>query len=127
MEWYFQPEQQKRYAAVCQTGLKSVLDDPEWQGLNSYNKHFAKALEYTNDYWHLPEYNVLLDILQEEVSNAISGKKTVQEALDDAAERHEETFEDAGYEIVRSDETPEVPDTMIAPVGKDQVEELPTD
>ena len=56
MEWYFQPEQQKRYAAVCQTGLKSVLDSPEWQNLNSYNKHFAKALAYTNDYWHLPEY-----------------------------------------------------------------------
>ena len=41
MEWYFQPEQQKRYAAVCQTGLKSVLDSPEWQGLNRYNKQFC--------------------------------------------------------------------------------------
>ncbi|HEX2529711.1 MAG TPA: extracellular solute-binding protein [Geminicoccus sp.] len=127
LEWYFQPEQQKRYAAVCQTGLKSVLDSPDWQNLNSYNKHFARALEYTNDYWHLPEYNVLLDILQEEVSNAVSGKKTVQEALDDAAERHEEVFEEAGYEITRSDELPEVPDTVIAPVGMDQVVELPTD
>ncbi|MEO1457492.1 MAG: extracellular solute-binding protein, partial [Pseudomonadota bacterium] len=42
MEWYFQPEQQTRYAKVCQTGLKAVLDSPDWQGLNSYNKHFAK-------------------------------------------------------------------------------------
>ena len=31
MEWYFQPEQQKRYAAVCQTGLKTVLESPDWQ------------------------------------------------------------------------------------------------
>ncbi len=37
MEWYFQPEQQERYAAVCQTGLKSVLESAGWQGLNSYN------------------------------------------------------------------------------------------
>jgi multiple sugar transport system substrate-binding protein len=127
MEWYFQPEQQKRYAAVCQTGLKSVLDSPEWQGLNRYNKHFARALENTNDYWHLPEYSILLDILQEEVSNAISGKKPVQQALDDAATRHEEVLEQAGYEIKRSASLPEVPDTVVAPVGKDKVEELPTD
>ena len=127
MEWYFQPEQQSRYAAVCQTGLKSVLDSPEWQGLNRYNKHFAEALRYTNDYWHLPEYSILLDILQEEVSNAISGQKTVQVALDDAAERHEEVLERAGYEIVRSDSLPEVPDQVVDPVGMDEVMALPID
>ena len=65
MEWYFQPEQQKRYAAVCQTGLKAVLESPDWQGLNSYNRQFSTALQYLNDYWHLPEYPVLLDQLQE--------------------------------------------------------------
>ena len=127
MEWYFKPEQQKRYAAVCQTGLKEVLDSPEWQKLNSYNKHFAKALQYTNDYWHLPEYAILLDELQEEVSNAISGKKTVKQALSDAAERHERTLKAAGYTIKRSDKTPEVPDQEIAPVGQDGVVELPFD
>ena len=51
--------------------------------------------------------------------NAISGKKTVQQALDDAADRHEKTLEAAGYEIKRGDSTPEVPDTVVAPVGKD--------
>jgi multiple sugar transport system substrate-binding protein len=127
MEWYFQPEQQARYAAVCQTGLKSVIDSPEWQNLNSYNKHFARALANTNDYWHLPEYAVLLDQLQEEVSNAISGSKTVEQALADAAERHEQTLMAAGYEIKRGDSTPEVPDQLIAPVGKDAVEVLPFD
>lgn len=127
MEWYFQPEQQKRYAQVCQTGLKAVLESPEWQGLNSYNSHFALALEFTNDYWHLPEYAILLDILQEEVSNAISGRKTVEEALTDAAVRHEEVLERAGYEIERSETTPEVPDTEITPVGMDSVVALPVD
>lgn len=125
MEWYFQPEQQARYAAVCQTGLKSVLDSDEWQGLNSYNSLFATALDYTNDYWHLPEYSILLDILQEEVSNAISGSKSVEQALADAAERHEETLERAGYEIKRSAEAPEVPDSVISPVGSAEVVALP--
>ncbi len=121
MEWYFQPEQQERYAAVCQTGLKAVLDDPKWQGLNSYNAQFSDALQYLNDYWHLPEYPILLDQLQEEVSNAISGAKTVEEALTDAAEKHERTLERAGYEIERGNSTPDVPDQVISPVGVDEV------
>jgi multiple sugar transport system substrate-binding protein len=121
MEWYFQPEQQKRYGAVCQTGLKAVLEDPEWKNLNSYNASFADALQYTNDYWHLPEYAVLLDQLQEEVSNAISGAKTVQQALDDAASRHERTLQRAGYEIKRGDSAPEVPDQLITPSGTDKI------
>jgi multiple sugar transport system substrate-binding protein len=118
MEWYFQPEQQARYAAVCQTGLKSVLESPEWQGLNSYNRQFANALDYLNDYWHLPEYAILLDQLQEEISNAIAGTKSVEQALTDAATRHEQTLTRAGYEIKRGDSAPEVPDTVITPVGQ---------
>ncbi|MBB5751433.1 ABC transporter substrate-binding protein [Prosthecomicrobium pneumaticum] len=121
MEWYFQPEQQKRYAAVCQTGLRAVLESPDWQGLNSYNAQFANALQYLNDYWHLPEYPVLLDILQEEVSNAISGSKTVEEALGDAAKRQERTLERAGYTIEHKGDAPDVPDTVISPVGQDAI------
>ncbi len=121
MEWYFQPEQQMRYAKVCQTGLKAVLESPEWQGLNSYNRQFSTALQYLNDYWHLPEYPVLLDQLQEEVSNAISGAKTVKQALADAAEKNERTLIRAGYEIKRGSSTPEVPDQFIEPCGVDKV------
>jgi len=125
MEWYFQPKQQMRYAKVCQTGLKAVLEDPSWQGLNSYNKHFAAALQYTNDYWHLPEYPVLLDQLQEEVSNAVTGKKTVKQALDDAVKKHERTLKRAGYKITRTANIPEVPDTVVLPVGQDKIVPLP--
>ena len=121
MEWYFQPEQQARYAAVCQTGLKAVLDSPKWQGLNDFNRQFATALDYLNDYWHLPEYAILLDQLQEDISNAIAGVKTVRQALTDAATRHERTLTRAGYRIVRGETTPEVPDTVITPVGQPEV------
>ena len=121
MEWYFQPEQQARYAAVCQTGLKAVLDSREWQGLNRFNRQFATALDYLNDYWHLPEYAILLDQLQEDISNAIAGVKTVRQALTDAATRHERTLTRAGYRIIRGETTPEVPDTVITPVGQPEV------
>ena len=105
LEWFYHPEQQKRWAAVCQTGLKSVLDSPEWQKLNTYNKSFAHAMTHMHhDYWHLPEYPQLLDILQDEVTAASSGKKSVKEALDSAAERQEQLLEQAGYKITRTPE-----------------------
>jgi multiple sugar transport system substrate-binding protein len=121
MEWYFLPEQQRQYAKVCQTGLKEILLSSEWQTLNAYNKHFAQALPYTNDYWHLPEYPVLLAQWQEELVHAITRKKTVQQALNDAAHRHETTLREAGYKITRTPYLPEVPDQIITPVGLEKI------
>ncbi len=120
LEWYYQPEQQKRWAAVCQTGLKVILDSPEWQNLNSYNKSFARALTYVNnDYWHLAEYPQLLDILQDEVTAASAGKKSVKDALDSAAERQEAVLVKAGYKITRTANIPEAPSEIVHPKAKD--------
>ena len=122
LEWFYHPEQQKRWAAVCQTGLKSVLDSPEWQKVNTYNKSFAQAMTHMHhDYWHLPEYPQLLDILQDEVTAASSGKKSVKEALDSAAERQEQLLEQAGYKITRTAKIPDVPNEIVNPVGMDQI------
>ena len=109
LEWYMQKEQQMRYAKVCQTGNKQVLEDPEWLKLNPYNVLFKDAMNYINDYWHIPEYAILLDIMQEEVNNAITGKKTVDQALKDCAERQERELERAGYEITRTENIPDLP------------------
>ena len=64
---------------------------------------------------------MLLDELQQEISAAAAGTKTVQQALSDAAEKNERTLERAGYEIKRGESTPEVPDQTISPVGQDKV------
>ncbi|MEN3186258.1 MAG: sugar ABC transporter substrate-binding protein [Atribacterota bacterium] len=109
LEWYMQKDQQMRYAKFCQTGNKYVLEDPEWLKLNPYNVLFKDAMNYINDYWHLPEYPILLDIMQEEIHNALTGKKTVEQALADCAERHERELRRAGYEIKRTENIPEAP------------------
>ena len=122
LEWFYQPEQQKRWAAVCQTGLQAVLNSPEWQKLNSYNKSFTHAMTHMHhDYWHLPEYPQLLDILQDEVTAASSGKKNVKQALDSAAERQEKLLEKAGYKITRTPNIPAVPNEIVNPIGTDQI------
>ena len=120
LEWYMQYDQQFEYAKTCQTGRRDVLEDPEWKNLNPYNKLFLPAMEYTNDYWHLPEYAIMLDVMQEEVHNAITGSKTAQQALSDCAERHEQILERAGYDIERTTNV-DVPDTQVDPCGQEEV------
>jgi multiple sugar transport system substrate-binding protein len=125
IEWYQQYPQQWQYAQTCQSARKDVLDNPEWYKLNTWNKQFSKAMPYTNDYWHLPEYIILLDILQEEITNAISKKKTVDKALNDCVKRQERVLKRAGYKITRTKDIPAVPDTIVNPCGINKV--LPID
>jgi multiple sugar transport system substrate-binding protein len=124
LEWYNLKEQQMVYAKICQSGRKDVLEDPEWVKLNDYNKLFGVAFNYTNDYWHLPEYAILLDILQEETHNAVTGEKTPEQAMKDCAERQEKVIEKGGYKIKRTAKIPEVPDQIVTPVGKDKIEPI---
>jgi multiple sugar transport system substrate-binding protein len=121
IEWYQQYPQQWQYAQTCQSARTDVLSNPEWYKLNAWNKQFSKAMQYTNDYWHLPEYIILLDILQEEITNAISGKKTAEQALDDCVKRQERELKRAGYKVTRTEKIPEVPDQLVSPCGKDKI------
>jgi multiple sugar transport system substrate-binding protein len=124
LEWYNLKEQQMIYAKICQSGNRLVWEDPAWTGLNAYNKLFRVAFNYTNDYWHLPEYAILLDILQEETHNASTGTKTPEQAMKDCAERQEKVMERAGYKIKRTANIPEVPDQIVFPCGKDKIEPI---
>jgi multiple sugar transport system substrate-binding protein len=124
LEWYNLRDQQMVYAKICQSGRKDVLEDTSWIKLNDYNKLFSVAFNYTNDYWHVPEYAILLDILQEETHNAVTGKKTPEQAMKDCADRQEKVMEKAGYKIKRTANIPEVPDQIVTPVGKDKVEPI---
>ena len=121
IEWWEQRPQQWKYAQTCQSARNDVLHNPDWYKLNSWNRQFSKAMQYTNDYWHLPEYIVLLDIMQEEITNAISKKKTVEQALNDCVRRQERELKRAGYKITRTKNIPEVPDQIVSPCGMDKV------
>jgi multiple sugar transport system substrate-binding protein len=121
IEWYEEKPQQQRYGAVCQTGRQDVLDSAEWLSANDFNKLFRVAFKYTNDYWHLPEYAILLDILQEESHNAVTGKKTPEKAMADCADRQERVLKKAGYTIKRTAKV-DVPDTVCPnPAGRKEI------
>ena len=118
IEWFQQHKQQMHYSIAGQSGRLDVLNDENWQLLTSWNSSFLAATSLTNDYWHLPEYTMLLEILQQEMANAVLGVKTAQQALTDAAIAQEQLLSDAGYKITRTENIPNVPDIVLTPVGE---------
>ncbi len=125
IEWFMQFKQQWEYTKEAQTARIDILQDAKWQLVNSHNKNFAGAIEDVNDYWHLPEYIKLLEILQQEVVAAIQGRKTAKLALTMAARRQELLLIKAGYKIKRTKNIPSVPDQIVDPVGREYAEKLP--
>ena len=118
IEWFQQKPQQMHYSMAGQTGRLDVLNDKNWQQLTSWNDDFLEAMPLTNDYWHLPEYINLLEILQREVANAVIGVKTAQQALTDAAVEQEQLLINSGYKIQRTENIPDIPDIIVTPIGK---------
>jgi len=116
LEWFMQKPQQLEYTKTAKTSLKSILNEPDW--LESYYKNqiFSQVVINLNDYWHLPEYITLLEILQQEITSSIRGRKSAKVALSMAARRQELILTKAGYKITRTDNIPDVPDQIVEPV-----------
>ena len=117
LEWFMQKPQQVEYSMHAKTALKSVLNDPKWIDASIKNKMFVQVANKMNDYWRLPEYVHLLEILQQEITSSIRGRKSTKVALSMAALRQELLLKKAGYKITRIKNIPEVPDQIVDPIG----------
>ena len=97
VKWWLDPKTQKNFAANGgQSGLMSVMADPEYDTLRPWNRAHKEMLEWQRDVWHIPEFFELLTQQQEEFDKAITGQIDAQEALDEVAEFQQESLEDAG-------------------------------
>jgi multiple sugar transport system substrate-binding protein len=97
VKWWLKPETQKKFAANGgQSGLMSVMADPEYDSLRPWNRAHKEMLDWQRDVWHVPEFFELLTQQQEEFDKAITGQITAKEALDSVARFQQQTLEDAG-------------------------------
>ncbi|MCB2054570.1 MAG: extracellular solute-binding protein [Geminicoccaceae bacterium] len=97
VKWWLDPATQKEFVANGgQSGLKSVMADPEYNDLRPWNRAHVEMLPWQRDVWHIPEFFELLTQQQEEFDKAITGQIGAQEALDEVAEFQQELLEDAG-------------------------------
>ncbi len=98
VKWWLNPETQKTFVANGgQSGLMSVMADPEYNDLRPWNRAHVEMLDWQKDVWHIPEFFELLTQQQEEFDKAITGQISAKEALDAVAEFQQFILEDAGH------------------------------
>ncbi len=97
VKWWLTPETQKNFVANGgQSGLMSVMADPEYNELRPWNRAHVEMLDWQRDVWHVPDFFELLTQQQEEFDRAITGQIDAQTALDNVARFQQELLEDAG-------------------------------
>ena len=97
IKWWFQDEQQWRFAKGGGLPATSTLiESDEFKALSPWTRAFADAVPHQRDVWKHPAFFELLTAQQEEFHKAVTGSQTAKEALDNAARRHETILEDWG-------------------------------
>jgi multiple sugar transport system substrate-binding protein len=99
IKWFGQDDTQAKWAeAGGYTTNKKVFESEEFLNATPYNRAFAETMTFVKDFWNIPEYGLLLEIAQRELSKyVVEGTGTAQEALDTIAAEHEEILREAGY------------------------------
>ncbi len=97
LEWFMsQPQQWRWVGGGGKTGLAAILKDPKFLAATPANQSFPLSMSLTKDYWHLPTYPQLLQILQKYVHQAVTGKLSPEQALDRCAEEQQRILEQYG-------------------------------
>ena len=97
VKWWLKPDTQREFVANGgQSGLKSIMAEPEYNGLRPWNRAHVEMIDWQRDVWHIPDFFEMLTQQQEEFDKAITGQIGAKEALDSVAEFQQELLEDAG-------------------------------
>ncbi len=97
VKWWLTPEVQRKFAAGGgQSGLMSVMAEPDYNSLRPWNRAHVEMLDWQRDVWHVPDFFELMTQQQEEFDRAITGQISAAEALDSVARFQQQLLEDAG-------------------------------
>ena len=98
VKWWLSPETQlEAVANGGQSGLKSVMADPSYDGLRPWNRAHKEMIDWQKDVWHIPLFFEMLTQQQEEFDRAITGQISAKEALDNVAAFQQELLEDDDF------------------------------
>ena len=78
------------------TANTAILSSGEFAAAAPYNAAFAASLDHVRDFWNVPVFGQLLAPAQQHLGEALDGKKSPKEALDEIAKEQEEILRDAG-------------------------------
>ena len=94
--WLSEDVQIAAVKAGGQSGMQSVLNNPEYDSWAPWNAQFRQSLPWQKDLWHVPEMFEMLTQQQEEFDRAITGQISAEEAMNNIAEFQDELLRDAG-------------------------------
>jgi multiple sugar transport system substrate-binding protein len=83
--WLSKPVQINFVKHGGQSGMLSVMDDPEYATWAPYNRAYLDNYKWQKDVWHIPEFFPLLVEQQEQYDKAITGQISGKQALDTIA------------------------------------------
>jgi multiple sugar transport system substrate-binding protein len=85
LQWLTAQEQQQAIMDDIRAGFQSPRQDLKDAGQYPWQQAFVAQIPIVRDFWNIPEYAPLLNSLQTQLNLGYVGRKTPQEALDDAA------------------------------------------
>lgn len=94
--WLSEDTQIAAVQAGGQSGMMSVLNNPDYDSWAPWNAQYRQSLPWQRDLWHVPEMFEMLTQQQEEFDRAITGQISAEEALNNIAEFQDELLRDAG-------------------------------
>jgi multiple sugar transport system substrate-binding protein len=99
LEWFVKGDVQWKWARLGGYSCSAdVLESPEFDQLKPYNETFKESMMIVKDFWAVPEYAELLEIMQRYLHGyLVADQYTAAEALDNIATEWEAVFERAGY------------------------------
>ena len=97
VKWWLSPSVQEKFVkAGGQSGILSVMDNPDYASWAPYNRAYLDNYRWQKDVWHIPEFFPLLTEQQEEFDKAITGQISAKQALDTVAAFQDKTLREAG-------------------------------
>jgi len=89
LQWLTSQETQQAMMDVPEAGFLSARRDLQGAAQFPWQHALLEQIPIVRDFWNIPEYAPLLQSLQTELNLGYIGRKTPQEALDDAATAHQ--------------------------------------
>jgi len=83
--WESKPVQEKFVKSGGQSGMLSVMGNPEYGTWAPYNQAYLDSYKWQKDVWHIPEFFPMLTEQQEQFDKAITGQISGKQALDTVA------------------------------------------
>lgn len=87
-KWYFTPRIQKEwYQGGATPADQTILDSAGFKAAQPWNPMVGKTFSMVKDFWNMPEYSTMLNVLNNTINQSMTGGISPKDALDAIAKK----------------------------------------